>query len=227
MLLTLIAATIIEKIYGSDFVNEHIYGSVPFVMLWVVFTVFSVIYLLKRKVLKKSLTMLLHASFLLILVGALVTWMFGEQGTVHLRESEDTSFFVDNDGRSIDLPFSVKLENFDVVYYAGTRATMDFVSSIVVSDDRGTTIDGNVSMNNIFSYRGYRFYQSGYDEDEGGAFLAISHDPYGIAITYLGYAMLLISIILFFFNPDSRFRKLLKNPLLKRGTMVEIGRAHV
>ena len=106
VLLFLIIATIIEKIYGSDFVYEHIYGSVPFVMLWAVFTVFSVIYLLKRKVLKKTLTMLLHASFLLILVGALVTWMFGEQGTVHLRESEDTSFFVDNDGRSIDLPFS-------------------------------------------------------------------------------------------------------------------------
>ena len=219
-LLVLIAATIIEKIYGSDFVYEHIYGSVPFVVLWAAFAVVSVIYLLKRKVLKKPLTMLLHASFLLILSGALVTWLFGEQGTVHIRESENTSFFIDKDGRAVDLPFSVKLENFDVVYYAGTRAPMDFVSTIVVSEKKNATVAGIVSMNNIFSYRGYRFYQSGYDEDEGGTFLAVSHDPYGIAITYSGYALLLISLILFFSNPDSRFRKLLKNPLLKRGAMV-------
>ena len=218
-LLVLIAATIIEKVYGSDFVYEHIYGSVSFVVLWAAFAVFSVIYLLKRKVLKNPLTMLLHASFLLILLGALVTWLFGEQGTVHIRESEDTSFFVDKDGRSVDLPFSVKLENFDVVYYAGTRAPMDFVSSIAVSDKKNATVAGIVSMNNIFSYRGYRFYQFGYDEDEGGTFLTVSHDPCGIAITYSGYALLLISLILFFFNPDSRFRKLLKNPLLKRGVM--------
>ena len=70
----LVVATVLEKIYGSSFVNVHIYGSVPFVMLWVVLAVFSVLYLLKRKVFKQPVTMLLHASFLLILAGAFITW---------------------------------------------------------------------------------------------------------------------------------------------------------
>ena len=34
LLLILTIATILEKIYGTDFVNEYIYSSVPFVILW-------------------------------------------------------------------------------------------------------------------------------------------------------------------------------------------------
>lgn len=59
----------------------------------------------------------------------------------------------------------------------------------------------------IFSYDNYRFYQTGYDEDT--TILSLSHDPYGIAVTYTGYLLLLISIIMFMFSNKSRFRVLL------------------
>ena len=75
-------------------------------------------------------------------------------------------------------------------------------------------------MNHIFSYQHYRFYQSGYSEDNEGSVFSVSHDPYGIGITYAGYTLLLLSTVFFFFSPQSRFRQLLKSPLLHRSLTV-------
>ena len=98
---------------------------------------------------------------------------------------------------------------------------MDFISHISVADkDCHRQIQGKVSMNHIFSYQHYRFYQSGYSEDNEGSVFSVSHDPYGIGITYAGYTLLLLSTVFFFFSPQSRFRQLLKSPLLHRSLTV-------
>lgn len=223
ILIVLVTATILEKMYGSSFVSEYIYGSVSFVVLWLLLAVFSIVYLLKKKVQRSPVVMTLHFSFLLILTGAFVTWLSGEQGLLHLRKNQEANFFIDNKGVSKEFPFVIKLNDFHITYYTGTHAPMDFISSVTVSDaERGQVVKAEVSMNNIFSYRGYRFYQSGYDENEEGAVLAVSHDPYGIAVTYSGYALLLFSFLSFFFSRHSRFRRLLKNPLLIRGVTVSL-----
>ena len=65
-------------------------------------------------------------------------------------------------------------------------------------------------MNNILKYDGYRFYQSGYDDDLHGSVLAVSHDPWGVGVTYTGYLLLLISLIGFFFQKNSGFRNAVK-----------------
>ncbi|MDR1381281.1 MAG: cytochrome c biogenesis protein ResB, partial [Tannerella sp.] len=207
ILVTLVLATVAGKLYGEDFVAEHVYGSVAFLVLWAVFSASALAYLLRRKILKNPPAMLLHFSFLLILAGAFVTRLFGEQGTLHVREGEETAGFVDRDGMSHGMPFTVRLDGFRIVYYAGTRAPMDFVSAVTVTGDDGA-MEGEVAMNRILACRGYRFYQSGYDEDGSGVTLAVSHDPAGIAVTYSGYALLLLSMLLFFASRRSRFRQL-------------------
>jgi ABC-type transport system involved in cytochrome c biogenesis permease subunit len=221
ILLTLVLATVLEKICGTDFVSEYIYGTVPFVALWIVFAVFAAIYLWMRKVWRHVAAMMLHFSFLLILAGAFITWMYGEQGLLHVRKGSDASMFTDHDGVPKDLPFHVRLDSFRVVYYAGTRAPMDYVSTVTLSGRDGNSLArGEVAMNRIFPYRGYRFYQSGYDPDGDGVTLAVSRDPCGIAVTCSGYALLLLSVIGFFTDRRSRFRRLLKHPLLKRDATV-------
>ena len=67
-----------------------------------------------------------------------------------------------------------------------------------------------ISMNNIAKYRGYRFYQADYDEDGAGSILSVSHDPWGVGITYAGYLLLLLSMIGFFFQKDTPFRAALR-----------------
>lgn len=221
LLLILTIATILEKIYGTDFVNEYIYSSVPFVILWGVTAITSLLYIIKSKLHRQPVIFLLHLSLLFILAGAFTTWIHGEQGTMRVRQGEQQTSFTDSKGISHQLPFSITLNQFEIIYYKGTLAPMDFISHISVADkDCHRQIQGKVSMNHIFSYQHYRFYQSGYSEDNEGSVFSVSHDPYGIGITYAGYTLLLLSTVFFFFSPQSRFRQLLKSPLLHRSLTV-------
>ena len=221
LLLILTIATILEKIYGTDFVNEYIYSSVPFVILWGVTAITSLLYIIKSKLHRQPVIFLLHLSLLFILAGAFTTWIYGEQGTMRVRQGEQQTSFTDSKGISHQLPFSITLNQFEIIYHKGTLAPMDFISHISVADkDCHRQIQGKVSMNHIFSYQHYRFYQSGYSEDNEGSVFSVSHDPYGIGITYAGYTLLLLSTVFFFFSPQSRFRQLLKSPLLHRSLTV-------
>ena len=212
LLFVLTIATILEKVNGTEFVNNHIYSSVPFIILWGSTALASLLYMIKRKLYRQWTTFLLHLSFILILVGAFVTWIDGEQGTLQLKLGEKTMSFINKGGEKCTLPFSISLEDFEIIYYKGTRAPMDYVSRITVSaENNSESLEGEISMNKIFSFMNYRFYQSGYDANGQGTVLSVSHDPYGIGITYTGYSILLVSIILFFLNPQSTFRQLMKS----------------
>lgn len=220
LVLLMMAATVIEKLYGSEFVAQYIYGSSYFAVCWGLLALSSVIYLWQRKVQKQILTFLLHASFVVILAGALITHLFGLQGSVHLRQdsTEPVQTFTTTDGTEEAFPFQLYLSSFHLEYYPGTVAPMDFVSNLLVKDG-DEELEGEVAMNHIYSYRNYRFYQSRYDSDGKGTTLSVSYDPYGIAVTYIGYGMLLASICLFFFGKQSQFRHLLRHPLLKTATV--------
>ena len=107
---------------------------------------------------------------------------------------------------------------------------MDFISRIEIKHD-GTSEEeeGVISMNNIFSHDNYRFYQTGYDENV--TILSVSYDPYGISITYTGYILLLLSIIMFMFSKHSNFRMQLrkiseKSTVLMLLVMLTIGSAN-
>ena len=204
----LMVATIMEKIHGTEYALQNIYRADWMIALWSVATLSAIVYILQHKLQRQPVTLCLHLAFAVILLGAFVTHTTGKQGQTHLRVGEYTNQYVlDND--SIEkFPFSISLHDFEVTRYAGTDTPMDFVSTIVIYDNE--RIEGTVSMNNILKHRGYRFYQSGYDNDERGTFLAVSHDPWGIGITYAGYSLLLLSMILFFVQPDSRFRTALR-----------------
>ena len=204
----LMVATIMEKLYGTEYALGNIYRADWMIALWSVAILSAIVYILQHNLQRQPVTLCLHLAFAVILLGAFVTHTTGKQGQTHLRVGEYTNQYVlDNDSIK-KFPFSISLHDFEVTRYAGTDTPMDFVSTIVIYDNE--RIEGTVSMNNILKHRGYRFYQSGYDNDERGTFLAVSHDPWGIGITYAGYSLLLLSMILFFVQPDSRFRTALR-----------------
>ena len=208
LLVAMVTATILEKTHSTDFAHAAIYSTTWFVGLWIAFTLVSVAYVVGRKLYLRGASFWLHAAFVLILAGAFVTWKYAEQGVMQLGYGEQCDEFADADERTFRLPFKVALEEFSIEYYTGTQAPMDFVSRLTLSTAEGE-VKGLVSMNNIFSYDGYRFYQSGYDRDGRGTILSVSHDPVGIAITYAGYVALLVAMIAFFGSKRSRFRALL------------------
>lgn len=216
IILILITATIVESSKGTAFVRQHIYTSAWFVVLWAALAVAAAVYIVLRKNKNKSnistSVLLVHASFLVILLGAFTSWNMAESGTIHLRQNETTSTMKDEEGKTKELGFEVSLKNFNVVNYPGTDAPMDYVTMLTAN-----TQEIKVSMNNIGSFNGYRFIQSGYDSDMQGTTLGVYHDPWGIGITYTGYALLFISLIATMVSKKTRMRHLYRKALSLQG----------
>ena len=210
----LMAATCVEKVWGTPFVVRHVYGSPWFVACWALMAVTGMGYLWRRRVQKRRAAFLFHLSLALILLGAMVTHVWGLQGRVHLRQGEAVEAFTLSDGQKAAFPFRLSLEEFRVEHYAGTSAPKDFVSRFTLTAD-DKAYQGEVSMNRIFRHEGYRFYQSGYDSDGQGVTLSVACDPWGIGLTYAGYVLLLLSALAFFLEPQSGFRRLLRHSSLR------------
>lgn len=208
------AATCVENMRGADFVSANVYGTWWFVLLWAALAFISLIYMLKAGLQKRLQVFFLHISFLVILAGALTTYLTSERGSVHLRKGETVTAFTSADSTSCDLGFALTLNDFEVEYYPGTDSPMDYVSHL---DADGARVD--VSMNNIGRFRGFRFTQAGYDNDMLGSSLRVLYDPWGIALTYIGYALLLFSMVVLLCGRSTQllmwYRKALESNSLK------------
>ena len=233
LLITVLAvATLVEHSLGSAFVAEHIYHSVPFILLWGALGVLMIFSLWKKTFLQVWPKILLHLSFLVILAGALTTYLTSRKGMMHLRMGEPSFQYMEGESRLIrSLPFTLELDTFYIDYYPGTDAPADYVSVVKVGTHLNPPCKGGLvgsqhiqspsltgrdgeglllSMNNILTHKGYRFYQSSYDEDYRGTWLSVNYDPWGTAITYAGYLLLLISMIGLMVHPRGGFRLLLR-----------------
>ncbi len=106
------------------------------------------------------------------------------------------------------LPFSIKLNKFELERYPGSMSPSSFASEVTVVDQKkGVEMPYRIFMNNILNYGGYRFYQSSYDQDEKGTVLSVNHDYMGTVITYIGYFLLFATLIISFFTKKTRFRR--------------------
>ena len=221
VLVCMAAATIVEKSQGTDYAHAHYYGAWWFILIWAVLAALGAFYIIKRKV-KCASTLALHLSFIIILAGALLTHISAKRGMIHLRIGQPTDTYMAQDEeqgmKEEKLPFSLCLQKFEAKMHDGTQAVADYSSKFTVMDGNEKS-EGLVSMNNIYSHRSYRFYQSSYDEDGKGSVLAINADPFGIPVTYTGYALLFLSLIWMLLDPKGGYRKFLASPLLKKGAL--------
>lgn len=112
----------------------------------------------------------------------------------------------------IELPFKIKLEDFILERYPGSTSPSSYKSNVVLMDEKaGLSMPYSIYMNHILKYKGWRFYQSSYDQDEQGTILSVNKDFAGMMITYLGYFMLFVFVILSMLNKNSAFRTVAKN----------------
>lgn len=121
----------------------------------------------------------------------------------------------------IPLPFSLKLHDFILTRYAGSNSPSSFASVVeIIDEEKGYSEKETISMNNVLKYKGYRFYQTSYDADEKGTILTVNHDTPGTIITYVGYLLMTLGMILSLANPNSRFRKLGKKSTSVAGILI-------
>ncbi|MDR2123351.1 MAG: c-type cytochrome biogenesis protein CcsB [Flavobacteriaceae bacterium] len=104
-------------------------------------------------------------------------------------------------------PFHLKLNKFVMEHYPGSNSPSSYESEVSVIDE-GKEIPYKIYMNHILNYKGYRFFQSGFDPDLKGTILSVNHDFWGTLITYIGYALLILGMFMTLFWKGTRFWKL-------------------
>jgi ABC-type transport system involved in cytochrome c biogenesis permease subunit len=188
----LIAATFFEKYFGTAAAIKYFYHPWYTIALWGLAAALSSFYVIKKQLYKKNIAaFLLHCAFIIILAGALITHIGAKDGSITLYKNAPP---ITN-----NLPFSLQLKNFEVQTYKGTDAPSDYISTVLIIDE--DTAAHIISMNNILSYRGYRFYQASFGMDKNSSTLLYSYDPFGTAVTYAGYFLFFIStVLLLIFN---------------------------
>ncbi len=134
------------------------------------------------------------------------TGTMGEMYSTNLNGIEVSVSF---GSKIIDLPFSIQLNDFQLERYPGSNSPSSYASEVVLKDG-AIERPFRIFMNNILKYEGYRFFQSSYDTDEQGTILSVNHDAAGTSITYFGYLIMAIGMVLTLFNKNSRFKALMK-----------------
>jgi cytochrome c-type biogenesis protein CcsB len=112
----------------------------------------------------------------------------------------------------LELPFAVKLNDFIAEKQPGTvdRQTpvyKSFKSKVEVLDG-SDSYDYDIYMNHVLDHGGYRFFQSSFDPDELGTVLSVNHDFWGTWVTYIGYFLLYLGLMLILIDRGSRFGNL-------------------
>lgn len=198
--IVLAAGTVIEKTNGSFY-----YTSVPMMVLWAAIAISSMGYMIVARWWQRPATMLLHLGLLVILTGAALTRLTKSEGEMVLAANIPSNSYIDNDGTRMPLPFTVTLQQFSVVNYPATNTPANYLSRLLI--DNGTCVNRlTVSINQPLTMGGYRLSQKGYTPGLEQSTLAVSHDPLGLPVTYAGYALLLVSIIVYLASPHTRLR---------------------
>lgn len=221
LIVVLVLATFVEYSQGTAFVSKYLYHSPAFCIGWGLLVLSALWVLFRQRMWRHVPSLLLHLSWVVILVGAFVSYLTSQKGYIHLRMDTPAMQFVEQEThRLIGLPFTLQLDTFYIKYYPGTDAASDYVSRVSCLDlEDGSGLQSEISMNRVLDFQGYRFYQSSFDEDGEGSWLSVNYDPWGTVVTYMGYLMLAVSMLAVLFQRRGTFRKLLHHPLLKSGCL--------
>ena len=111
--------------------------------------------------------------------------------------------------KPIEIPFSIELRDFQLDRYPGSTSPSSFASEVTVIDE-DSSFPYRIYMNNVLDHKGYRFFQASYDTDALGTVLSVNQDYWGTQITYLGYTLMTLGMLLTLFGKYSRFQTINK-----------------
>lgn len=221
--ISMAAATFIENDFGSAASYSMVYNTRWFEIILLLLSVNLIGQLIIHKLFRKEKLpiALFHLSFVLMITGACITRYFGWEGSIHIREGEISStcysdLISDSEksggvfgSKITTLPFSLRLDAFIMERYPGSNSPSGYKSNVTLIDKAANVEKPfTIFMNNILKYKGYRFYQSSFDKDEKGTILSVNHDLAGMLVTYTGYSLLFLFIILSLISRNSQFRNI-------------------
>lgn len=108
-----------------------------------------------------------------------------------------------------NLPFFIRLKKFKVENYPGSEFPSTFMSYVTLID-KDKIKNHLIYMNNVLNYKGFRFFQSGYDPDGKGTHFSVNNDYLGTYFSYIGYIFMSIGMFFTLFWKGTRFSYLKK-----------------
>jgi len=109
---------------------------------------------------------LVHASIIVILLGAIIGMYWGIKGVANIPEGAATSVALSRTtGAEVPLGFTVRCDDFSVSYYDDNRTPREFKSHLTILEN-GQPVAGYtkvpVVVNSPLHYKGWTFYQASY-----------------------------------------------------------------
>ncbi len=100
--------------------------------------------------------------------------------------------------RTVQLPFSIRLDKFTKVDYPGTEMAMAYESDVTVTRPNQPEETFKIHMNSPLEFRDWKVYQSGFMGTNVSIF-SVMKDP-GLTLTYLSSITLCIGILITFYS---------------------------
>lgn len=106
---------------------------------------------------------IVHASILIIFLGATVGYFLGFKGSVMIPETKQTSKIFSHDTQQpIELGFDVRCDFFDIEFY-DNGMPKEYTSRLVVIEEGKEVLKKEIEVNKPLVYNGITFYQASYE----------------------------------------------------------------
>ena len=209
-IIVFVSAVAVALMIGlSSLLPAEIYSSTIWHILWISIAAALISGIIMGRLWRNGPAFIMHIALLTMIAGGFCTSLFSRRGTLHLFPSQTADRFISSDGKMEKLPYAVTLLSFAPEYYPGMNFPKDFRSELKTAS--GDTM--HISMNHIGRLGDYRFYQTSYD-DQGGTVLTVTHDPAGIAVTYMGFLLFAIGGLAWLLRSAGTARKGMRKPVV-------------
>lgn len=106
---------------------------------------------------------LVHASILIIFVGAIIGELYGFKGSIMIPETQQTdTIYAFNSSETINLGFTIRCDSFAIEFYPSGMAK-EYKSTLTVLENGTELFQTPIEVNSPLTYRGVTFYQSSYE----------------------------------------------------------------
>ena len=153
-----------------------------------------------------------HLGLLIVLLGSLITAVFGQKAfmSVYKGQSQDRIVLNRPAGEAGNttfkkLNFKIYLHDFIIDWYEPAREKehrriKDFKSRVaIIEKDNRVALMQEIQVNHPLQYKGYTFYQSAYDPKQPDwSGLEVVKDP-GVPLVYAGFILLNAGVMLIFY----------------------------
>lgn len=105
-----------------------------------------------------------HFGIIFIMIGAFVGYYMGFSGSMLVFENQMSNEVEKKNGENVKLNFSVRLNDFNIEFYEGSKTAKAFTSNISIIENGNEVKNVDINVNHPLKYKDVVFYQASYGQ---------------------------------------------------------------